>query len=132
MEPKEWIAVITSVTGLAISIYALVSNRKRDNQKKFEEFCDRVIQLETKVGPWWAVMEKMALDILHHPTMYERDMLIDKYQTDEGLTRAETQTLLEMFWETIQDEKAPPREIFAAMLMASRLQAQLATEDNAA
>lgn len=132
MEPKEWIAVITSVTGLALSIYTLVSGRKRDNQKKFEEFCDRVIQLETKVGPWWNVMEKMALDILHHPFMDERDALIDKYQTDEGLTRAETQTLLEMFRKTIEDEKAPAREVFAAMLMASRLQAQLTTEDDAA
>jgi hypothetical protein len=136
MELKDWINAIGTICAVGISLYALLYKRTRDKEtdqtaviadlrQDLNKACDRILTLEVHAGPWQKLLEKMALDILHHPTMEERDMLIDKYQTDEGLTRDETRHLLEMFRETIEDERAPAREVFAAMLMAARLEAQL-------
>ena len=123
------IGVITGVSGFALSVYLVISQRRQDREGQIKNICDRLLQLEVKVGPWWSVMEKMALDILHHPELFERDALIDKYRSDEGLTLEEKKELLRLVWATCEDRKAPFPDQFAAMFMAANLRAQIEVEE---
>lgn len=87
----------------------------------------RVTRLETQIAPFWAVMESIALDVLHHPDLPDRDRLIEKYQHGE-LTNDEAATFLGMLKKTIADPQARGVDKAAAMWLAAIVSAKIVND----
>lgn len=54
----------------------------------------RLVALETRVGPFWKVLEDNLVDFLKRPTHRVMDDLLDKYKSNEGQLTLEDLTLL--------------------------------------
>ncbi len=115
--------VIISSVGLVVSVLGYFHNRFV-YQVALEH---RLATVEAHTAPFVKALEQMAVTILHHPTQYARDELLEKFQ-DNKLSMTEAVKLKEMLEVVLEDEKAPALEQTAAMLLAASIVARYGVE----
>lgn len=76
----------------------------------------RILVLETRMSLFWSVMEQHAATILHHPTMFERDRLIDGYLAGT-LEPEQLQEFMHLLEGVVQDNTQASGERLAASFL---------------
>lgn len=85
--------------------------------KKLDELSERLTTIEVRNELMWAPIEKTLVDVLHHPTKPERDVLLEKFR-DSSITVDELHKLKELLHDP--EEKGTVEEK-AAILLEARL-----------
>lgn len=74
------------------------------------EVLERITALETRVGPFWRVLEENLVEFLRRPTHLEMDKLLDEYKEKHGDLSLDELNLLKYHLLTvIEDFKAQKR-----------------------
>ncbi len=74
------------------------------------DILERITALETRIGPFWRVLEENLVEFLRRPTHLEMDKLLDEYKEKHGdLTLDELNILKFHLLGVIEDFKAQKR-----------------------
>lgn len=104
---------VTSDLDKRISI--LESN---DISVKFQELCEDVREIKVKNNLIWEGVEKSMVELLHHPTEYERDALLEKLR-DKTITLKEIDDLKVMLEKAMVVKKGEPEAMAASLLLSA-------------
>ena len=70
---------IGSTLAVVAQYFGIISHIKDDMLKSDRQLSERVTALETKMEPFWLMIQKMTGQILHSPHTPLRDKLLEKY-----------------------------------------------------
>jgi hypothetical protein len=102
----------------------------KDTSVKFQVLCEDVREIKVKNNLIWEGVEKSMVELLHHPTEYERDALLEKLR-DKTITLKEIDDLKIMLEKAMVVKKGEP-EAMAASLLLSALHVRIHDADIAA
>jgi hypothetical protein len=94
-------------------------NSVSDLVKKLDLVSDKVNIIEVKNEVLWNSVEKAMIDVLHHPTEYKRDELLEKLEA-KTITLSELEELKCMLTDIIKNNKNS-NEVIAAVLLSARV-----------
>lgn len=110
---------------LLLSVINSLYLMMKDRQGEIRSLSERLAQVEVKVQIPWSMVEKMAIDTLHHPNAPELDRLLELYQHDfvdeeepKVMREGEVEELLDRLAEKVADPSTPASEVTAAMLLS--------------
>ena len=88
-------------------------------QSDIADIRDRIRAIEVKTELFWNAIEKEVINILHHPSESERDILLEKLQ-DKTITLQEMERLKNILSDVVKKKKAK-EEVISAVLLIGRL-----------
>jgi len=90
---------------------------REDLTKKVDLICEDMHEIKVKNSLIWGAVEKAMVDILHHPTEVERDLLLEKLR-NKSITLQEMEILEFMLEQAIKDKRGQTESIAATLLLA--------------
>jgi phosphoenolpyruvate carboxylase len=91
---------------------------KEDVSEKFRCLSEDVREIKVKNNLIWGAVEKSMVELLHHPTEYERDTLLEKLR-DKTITLQEIENLEGILEKAITLKKGEPEGMAASLLLAA-------------